>query len=334
MLRRDLDQHLKNNCPNRQHQCPNCKASGRHCDITTTHLYTCPKVNIPCPNDGCKALVPHCELADHRSKCQFEKVSCKYAGIGCKEELLRKDLEQHELDDTFHLHTAIETVNKQQSEINKQREEINEQRDEINEQREEINKQEKEINKQRVEINKQQKELKAVKAKQKIMSDSILAAQAGPCIFKMIEFSRYKSSNKNWFSPAFYTSPGGYKMCVRVDANGFGEGAGTHVSVFACLMQGRNDDNLPWPFIGKVTFTLLNQLEDKNHHTRTISFEQDNEAGRKVVDGELAAMGFGQYTFISHNKLYAPWNCQYLKEDCLYFRVKVQATTSWLTCTV
>ena len=324
MLRCDLDQHLKNKCPNRQYQCPHCKDTGRHCDIT---LDTCPKVKIPCPNSDCKALIPHCELADHQSKCQFEKVLCKYAGIGCKEELLRKDLEQHELDDAFHLHTAIETVNKQQSEINKQREEINKQQEEINKQRVEIDK-------QRAEINKQRADMKAVKEEQKMMSDSIVAAQAGPRVFKMPEFSRHKPFNKDWYSHPFYSHPGGYKMCVRVDANGFGEGAGTHVSVFACLMQGRNDDNLPWPFIGKVTFTLLNQLEDKNHHTRTISFEQDNEAGWRVVDGGLAAMGFGQYTFISHNKLYAPWNCQYLKNDCLYFRVKVQATTSWLTCTV
>ena len=327
MLRCDLNHHLKNKCPNRQHQCPHGKDTGRYCDITTAHLDTCPKVNIPCPNSDCTALITHCGLADHQSKCQFEKVPCKYAGIGCKEELLRKDLEQHELDNVLHIHTTIETVNKQQSKINKQWEEINEQR-------EEINKQQKEINKQREEINKQWVEMKAVKAEQRMMSDSIIAAQAGPCVFKMPEFSLHKSSKRAWYSPPFYTHPGGYKMCTKVDANGDGDAAGTHVSVFACLMKGRNDDNLPWPFTGEVTFTLLNQLGNKNHHTRTILLQQDSEAGWKVVDGELAATGFGQRTFISHNKLYAPWNCQYLKDDCLYFRVKVQATTSWLTCTV
>ena len=334
MLCRDLDHHLKDECPNRQYQCPHCKDTGRYCEIITTHLYTCPKVNIPCPNSDCTALVLHCELTDHRSKCQFEKVPCKYAGIGCKEELLRKYLEQHELDDAFHLHTAIETVNKQQSEINKQREEINKQQKEINKQRAEINKQQKEINKQRAEINKQREEMKAVKEEQEIMCDGIIAAQAGPCVFKMPEFSRCKSSKRAWYSPPFYSHPGGYKMCIRVDANGFGDVAGTHVSVLASLMKGRNDDNLPWPFTGNFTFTLLNQLGDKNHHTRTISLQQDNEAGWRVVDGEFAATGFGQRTFISHNKLYAPWNCQYLKDDCLYFRIKVQATNSWLTCTV
>ena len=123
-------------------------------------------------------------------------------------------------------------------------------------------------------------------------------------------------------------------MCVRVDANGYGDGEDTHVSVFVSLMKGRNDDNLPWPFTGKISFTLLNQLGDKNHHTRTISLQQDNEAGWRVVEGEFAATGFGYYTFISHNKLYTPWNCQYLKDNSLYFRVKVQVTNSWLTCTV
>ena len=81
-----------------------------------------------------------------------------------------------------------------------------------------------------------------------------------PCIFKMPEFKQHKSS---WYSPPFYTRPGGYKMCVSVNANGNGDAADTHVSVFAYLMKGRNDDTLPWPFPEKVTFTRLNQLHGR-----------------------------------------------------------------------
>ena len=117
ILRRNLDQHLKDKCPNRQYECPHCKATGRYCDITTTHLDTCPKVQVLCPNIGCDVKVSHCDLSDHQSKCQFEQVPCKYAGIGCKEEPLRKDLQQHENDDTFHLHLTIETVSKLQEEL-------------------------------------------------------------------------------------------------------------------------------------------------------------------------------------------------------------------------
>ena len=79
-----------------------------------------------------------------------------------------------------------------------------------------------------------------------------------------------------WASPPFYTSPGGYKMCIKVHADGSGDAADTHVSVYVYLMRGKNDDNLPWPFTGEVTVTLLNQLEDENHCTPTISYSQDD----------------------------------------------------------
>ena len=121
-------------------------------------------------------------------------------------------------------------------------------------------------------------------------------------------------------------------MCIMVNANG----DGTHVAVFACLMRGRNDDNLPWPFTGKVTFTLLNQLEDENHHTDAVTFPHASNASKRVVNSDKVSNGYGMPEFISHDKLAAK-NYQYLKDDSLFFRIKVQATKPvkpWLTCTV
>ena len=163
---------------------------------------------------------------------------CKYAKIGCEEEPLRKDLEQHENDAILHLPLAIETVSKQQDEIDELREEV-----------------------------------KAVKEEQKIMvMGDNLAADS--CVFKFPEYHQHNLYNKEWYSPPFYTHPGGYKMCIKVDADGFDDGTDTYVSVFAYLMKGKNDDNLPWPFTGEVTITLLNQLADKNHYTDTVTFPQ------------------------------------------------------------
>ena len=297
LLRRNLDQHLKNKCPNRQHQCPHCKVTGRYCDITTTHLDTCPNVKIPCPNSECWASVPRCKLSNHRSTCEFEIVRCKYAGIGCQKTPLRKDSQQHENDDTFHLHLAIETVNKQQ------------------------------------------KELKAAKEEQKTMSETIMAGQAGRCVLSVPKFNQHKSTKQEWYSPPFYTQPGGYKMCIRVDANGNGDGENTHVSVFAYLMKGRNDDNLSWPFTGEVTITLLNQLANRNHYPRTTSFLQDSGIGRRVVNDEIAATGYGWHKFISHNQLgyYPAKICQYLKNDSLYIQIDVETpepVKHWLICSV
>ena len=169
------------------------------------------------------------------------------------------------------------------------------------------------------------------------MSDNLVAGQAGSCVFKFLEYRQHKSSKQEWYSPPFYTHPGGYKMCIRVCANGDGDGANTHVSVFARMLRGKNDDTLPWPFTGKVHVTLLNQLADRYHYTRTTFFPKGNDICGRVVNDERAPIGYGQPKFISHSQLTATRNCQYLKDDCLYFRIKVQASQPgkpWLKCTV
>ena len=129
------------------------------------------------------------------------------------------------------------------------------------------------------------------------------------------------------------------KMCIRVDANGFGGAAGTHVSVYACLMKGKNDDNLPWPFTGEIIITLLNQLADRNHCTDKASFSQDSETSRRVVTSERASRGYELRKFLPHNRLAhdAAKNCHYLKDDCLFFQMKTKVTKPvkpWLTSTV
>ena len=153
--------------------------------------------------------------------------------------------------------------------------------------------------------------------------------------FKFTDFNQHKIDNDRFYSPAFYTSSKGYKMYICVDANGIRDGKGTHVSVSARLMKGENDDFLQWPFTGKVTFKLLNQLEDKNHHSMTLTFPSDGEYSKRVVNKERASSGWGQHEYISHSDLghNTAKNCQYLKDDCLVFKISVDAQSSptpWL----
>uniref|UniRef100_A0A1A8EBY3 TNF receptor-associated factor n=1 Tax=Nothobranchius kadleci TaxID=1051664 RepID=A0A1A8EBY3_NOTKA len=61
------------------------------------------------------------------------------------------------------------------------------------------------------------------------------------------------------FSPAFYTSKYGYKMCLRIYLNGDGTGRGSHLSLFFVVMRGLSDALLKWPFNQKVTLMLLDQ---------------------------------------------------------------------------
>ena len=113
VLRKDQKDHLTNNCPRRPYPCPHCKEMGEYHERTGTHLEICPQLSVLCPNAGsytvglikygCKTIFPRWELSVHRSTCQYESVPCKYAEVGCKEKLFRKDLTKHEENNQLHL---------------------------------------------------------------------------------------------------------------------------------------------------------------------------------------------------------------------------------------
>ena len=107
---------------------------------------------------------------------------------------------------------------------------------------------------------------------QELRTDVEMRRDIVPVTIKMAGFDELKKEGTTWYSRPFYTGMGGYKMCLRVDANGDGDGKGTHVSVYTCLMRGEFDSHLKWPFRGTVTIQLVNQLEDKEHHTGTIPY--------------------------------------------------------------
>ena len=115
-------------------------------------------------------------------------------------------------------------------------------------------------------------------------------------------------------------------MCLNVYPNGFGSGNGTHVSVFICLMKGDNDDNLKFPFKGCIVVSLLNQVEDQNHPTGEPWSPEDNipeDTSGHVTTGERCSKSWGKPQFIPPEDLNynSDKNCQYLKNDCFFFRV-------------
>ena len=148
--------------------------------------------------------------------------------------------------------------------------------------------------------------------------------------FEFTNFSQSKFSEKVTTSPPFYTSSGGYKMCIKVDVNGYGCGNESHISVYVYLMRGENDECLAWPFSGSVTVELLNQLEDNNHYSKRVSFHPDSPASKRPVDYDIAKSGYGHRCYISHSALDydGDKNCQYLKNDCLSFRITTMTSCS------
>ena len=295
VFRKDLQKHLKEECPCRQYTCPYCNETGEYSNVIGLHLLICPKKEISCSNDKCTTTFLREDKQQHLSICSYEKVTCKYKDFGCEATPLRKDLAAHEGDDKTHLRMTMDTVLATRKEL---------------------------------------KELEKENMKLQTLTNLKSTKPTAPFIFKMPKFTVKKENNIEYFSTPFFTHPQGYKLTINVDANGYDEYKDTHISVWVYLEKGEHDDELEFPFKGTITFKLMNQLEDKHHHQGSYTHDGTEKCSERVTDRERAFAGQGVRAFIPHSELgfNATNNCQYLKDDCLVFRIyaEVPSYKPWL----
>ncbi|XP_061055569.1 TNF receptor-associated factor 2 isoform X1 [Eubalaena glacialis] len=148
----------------------------------------------------------------------------------------------------------------------------------------------------------------------------------GVFIWKIPDFARKRQEavagrTPAIFSPAFYTSRYGYKMCLRAYLNGDGTGRGTHLSLFFVLMKGPHDALLRWPFNQKVTLMLL----DQNNREHVIdAFRPDVTSSsfqRPVSDMNIAS---GCPLFCPVSKMEA--KNSYVRDDAIFIKAIVDLT--------
>ena len=135
-----------------------------------------------------------------------------------------------------------------------------------------------------------------------------------PCEQTMTNFEDRKSSNSPWYSEPFTTQLLDYKFCLVIFANGSGPSEGTHVSIYAHLMDGPAGDTV-WPAGGEVMVTLVNQLGDHGSIPVNIplSCEVPNPTQRRTPGIDL----------ISHQNLLRNHTADiaYLQNDRLRLRI-------------
>ena len=123
-------------------------------------------------------------------------------------------------------------------------------------------------------------------------------------------------------------------MCIKVYPNKHVSRIGyehKYLSVIVHILEGDNDDNLKWPFIGTIKIELLNQLENKNHYLKRVPFNQKNNIR---VGSKRDYPRFIHYFRLKH-PLHPLMKIQYLKDDILYFRVSAKTVYKpWLECTM
>jgi hypothetical protein len=311
-----LDQHLAG-CGFTLLPCPNkCSKDDKVVQVLRKDLKKhtkkeCPRRQYECPH--CQEVGEYQErTTKHLEECPMVEIPCPNGG--CKTHLKRRDLPKHRKECLFEKvpckFSIIGCMEKVECKDLEEHE--------------------------RDSQHHLQLAVDTVRQQQIIISNMQAHSREMPVLYKFTNFDQHKTLHDLIYSPAFYTSPKGYKMCIRVDANGIGDGANTHVSVYALLMKGENDDYLPWPFTGRVTFELLNQLEDKHHHCcKDMTFPSDDKSSQRVEDEGRSSRGWGWPKYISHSDLglNSAKNCQYLKDDRLHFKISVDAessSTPWL----
>ena len=144
----------------------------------------------------------------------------------------------------------------------------------------------------------------------------------GQLLWKITEFARRRNEavsgqQVSFYSPCFYTSRYGYKMCARIYLNGDGMGRGTHISVFFVVMRGQYDAILRWPFRKKVTFMLLDQ--DNVEHVID-AFRPDPNSSSFQRPRRETNIASGCPIFCSLTELN---NHAYVRDDTMFLKVIV-----------
>ena len=295
MERRQLRSHETTKCLHRNFKCPHCPHRGPYNTVTTSHLTVCESFHLPCVA-GCKRTLTRRGMKDHLAKtCSEELVECPHKMAGCASIIKRKDLKGHTSDKDHHLQALMDSHAAAMEQLYG-------------------------IIRHGLGSNVSSIPLSF----RPWLQNTFTCYPIPPWVIKMEGFQRKKESMKHWHSDPVYSHFGGYQMCIDVNATNDRDGKGTHVSLYVCLMRGDNDDNLKWPFKGTIKVSLLNQLEDGQHHTRQ-PWSPDNPkmACDRVTKNGGAGSSWGYHKFISHQDLSynSKKKVQYLKDDTLFFRV-------------
>ena len=282
-----INTHMTRKCQFRPYNCKYCDYKSNYDDVTKTHSPQCDMRPVECP-EKCGETIFFCELRQHCDDvCPKKMIACKFDY--CYKTLPRKAIPAHVL--TEHVDQLTECNN--DNTVIRKLDEVQECLSELQSEVEQL----------------------------KLAQASVIASP--PIQFKMYNFDGLKGTNREWFSTPYFTYPKGYKMCLNVDANGYGDGKDTHVSVFVYLMQGDFDSDLKWPFQGDIVVQLLDQTGEGDDHEKTVHFTKntaENTAGR-VLNKERADSAAGIHKFIAH----ADIKPKYLKDGCLQLKV-VSAT--------
>jgi TNF receptor-associated factor 4 len=354
----NLTLHETSECPKRPYSCDYCGDYQSTCeDVTENHWTICKDYPVECPNTCTTRYLSRGKLEEHLDKvCELQEIPCPFHWAGCSVKIQRIKLEEHIklamadhlqkictascdlIGEVGNLTNSMEELRKEKRAmklllskmerddvINKQHiSDLSSNLHTMTEQLKELEKNNENLKQQIDQVNYENKAEKEQLDKRLLTLESSIGLP--PFYFTMTDFQKILAEKTSYFSPPFYTHIGGYRMCIKVTPCGIFFGEDTHVSLTVHIMKGAFDDNLEWPFCGKITIALLDRLNDKDHCVDTITFNKKTsvKASGRVKSGDVMnGNGVVSYNFadLAWLKPNSRRKSCYLPDDSLHFKV-------------
>ncbi|XP_046855664.1 TNF receptor-associated factor 3-like [Xenia sp. Carnegie-2017] len=165
-------------------------------------------------------------------------------------------------------------------------------------------------------------DLEAQRVSRALGSNQAIHSYNGTLLWKIDNYNRKRQDAINGiktalYSPPFYSSQYGYKMCAKIYMNGDGFGKGTHLSLFFVVMKGDYDALQAWPFQKKITMMLMDQGNGDHMIDAFHSDPQSSSFQRPKSEMNIAS---GSPLFMPLQSLK---NRDYIKDDTLFIKIIV-----------
>ncbi|XP_030647298.1 TNF receptor-associated factor 2 [Chanos chanos] len=353
----ELERHNERDCPERTLNCKYCKEPFQLKNIKA-HDEICPKYPMIC--EGCaKKKIPREKYVDHIKLCSKFRTPCRFHVVGCDMSVEKEKIHDHERACSYeHLNLLLHFIMGLKLQLHSEKTKVAELSRRVQELElkvgtfenivcvlnremeraattmEAYNRQHR-LDQDKIEIlsNKVRqlertvglRDLSIVEMEGK-MREMSAATYDGVFVWKISDFSKKRQDAvagraPAMFSPAFYTSKYGYKMCLRIYLNGDGTGRGTHLSLFFVVMRGHSDALLKWPFNQKVTLMLLDQSSREHIIDAFRPDISSSSFQRPVSDMNIAS---GCPLFCPLSKLDS--KNSYIRDDTIFIKAIVDLT--------
>ena len=350
-VRSVVEEHGLTSCSYRQSTCAYCKEpltyNERH-----AHYRQCSRYPLPCPYGCGQFTIPRKEMEQHLKICPEQVVECPFRQFGCQELVARRKLKFHEeegkdnhlrlsLGHVAQLSQTVDTLQTSLSQLAPSHTQEQTYQHPVfapsqsllpPDSQEEWETQQAatsvsdivcipdtQLAKSHTPI---QNKDRPITLPSWLRNASLFPSM--PWVVKVDKFEDKCKEKIDIVSQPFFTDPAGYKFSLTVMP--CGSVLPGYVSVYLALMKGPSDNILQWPCREIVRVSLLNQMQDDHHHSMTVDYRRiPRHLSNRVEAYHVSrGSGWGNDQFISHNDL--PDNgersCQYLKNDCLFFKIE------------